>query len=602
MVDTIKFSQMPSGGDLANNETTPGLQGGVNVLFNNPWTFLAPGTTAQRPAPSVAINYRLRLNTDTQIYEYYDAILGSWVQLSQSATFPGPFVTYTADAGLTGAQNLGLLANGILKQTISLGVATLDIAVQGTDYYGPGDTPTFAGMTLTGNLNMGGFTANNAANPINPQDYATKFYVDQTALNGTSVYAASAATLGTVTQSGAGVGATLTNAGVQAVFALDGVNPPVGANVLIKNTATGMTAANEGIYTVVDVGSVSTNWSIIRATSYDTATEINNTGLIAVQNGSTLEGTAWYNVSTIVTVDTTGFNYLEFGNIVFPISLAHGGTNANLTASNGGIFYSTSTQGAILAGTATAGLLLQSGATGPPSWLATANSSVLITSAGGVPSWSTTLPSSISASGMILTSPRIITNTLDTNGNQMFVFTPVASAVNAFNFVNSSSGNALGFSAVGTDPNITMSISGKGTGGAQRQGLMTGGAYSAGFAGSIITINIPSGTPVSLTNNTAQNVTSITVTPGVWDIFANAFFTASISFSAMQVWTSLTSGTAPDPSKLAAVNGLTSSYGGLAAPYLTVAVAVNTTVYLGVLCSFGAGTATACGSLTAVMR
>lgn len=50
------------------------------------------------------------------------------------------------------------------------------------------------------------------------------------------------------------------------------------------------------------------------------------------------------------------------------LDLAHGGTNANLTANNGGIFYSTATAAAILAGVATAGKVLQSGATSAPTW------------------------------------------------------------------------------------------------------------------------------------------------------------------------------------------------------------------------------------------
>lgn len=50
------------------------------------------------------------------------------------------------------------------------------------------------------------------------------------------------------------------------------------------------------------------------------------------------------------------------------LGLANGGTNASLTASNGGIFYSTGTAGAILAGTATANQHLASGASGAPSW------------------------------------------------------------------------------------------------------------------------------------------------------------------------------------------------------------------------------------------
>ncbi len=97
------------------------------------------------------------------------------------------------------------------------------------------------------------------------------------------------------------------------------------------------------------------------------------------------------------------------------VVLANGGTNANLTASNGGIFYSTATAGAILSGTATAHQLLLSGASTTPLWststypttnaintllyassanvmaaLATANSGVLTTSSGGVPSIDTT--------------------------------------------------------------------------------------------------------------------------------------------------------------------------------------------------------------------
>jgi hypothetical protein len=98
------------------------------------------------------------------------------------------------------------------------------------------------------------------------------------------------------------------------------------------------------------------------------------------------------------------------------VALAYGGTNANLTASNGGIFYSTASAGAILSGTATAGQLLLSGSSAAPTWstttypstnavstllyassanvmgaLATANSAVLVTNSSGVPAWSGTM-------------------------------------------------------------------------------------------------------------------------------------------------------------------------------------------------------------------
>jgi hypothetical protein len=134
---------MTPGGDIANGNQIPGLLLGSNVLFDIPWTFLPPGTTAQRPAPSAAINYRLRFNTDDQLYEYYDAAAGQWTQIQESTFTTGPFITYTADASLPDAFNLATLANGILKQSVSTGVSTLSIAVNGTDYYGPGFTGYF---------------------------------------------------------------------------------------------------------------------------------------------------------------------------------------------------------------------------------------------------------------------------------------------------------------------------------------------------------------------------------------------------------------------------------------------------------------------------
>lgn len=140
MVDTIKFSQMPNAGNINNNDIMPSLRTGENVILNNPWTFLPSGNTASRPAPSSTINYRLRFNTDEQLYEYYDAVLGAWTQLQESEFTQGPFLIYTADSSIPDGQNLGALADGILKQTITSGIATLDIAVNGTDYYGPGFT------------------------------------------------------------------------------------------------------------------------------------------------------------------------------------------------------------------------------------------------------------------------------------------------------------------------------------------------------------------------------------------------------------------------------------------------------------------------------
>lgn len=75
--------------------------------------------------------------------------------------------------------------------------------------------------------------------------------------------------------------------------------------------------------------------------------------------------TAFTTAKTIAFPDIAGTVYVSTGT---DVSLADGGTNASLTASNGGIVYSTATALAILSGTATAGKLLQSGSSTTPSW------------------------------------------------------------------------------------------------------------------------------------------------------------------------------------------------------------------------------------------
>lgn len=96
------------------------------------------------------------------------------------------------------------------------------------------------------------------------------------------------------------------------------------------------------------------------APAWDTVTKT-DVGLSAVENTalSTWAGTT--NITTLGTIVSGTWN-------AGIIALAYGGTAANLTASNGGIFYSTASAGAILAGTATAGQMLRSGASAAPAW------------------------------------------------------------------------------------------------------------------------------------------------------------------------------------------------------------------------------------------
>lgn len=127
-------------------------------------------------------------------------------------------------------------------------------------------------------------------------------------------------------------------------------------------------------------------------------------------------------------------------NAPIPFSLANGGTNAALTASNGGIFYSTASAAAILGGTATANQILMSGSSTTPAWstatypatttvsqilysssanviggITTANSAMLVTNSTGVPSMTATMTNGQIVMGSTGATPTPATITAGTN-------------------------------------------------------------------------------------------------------------------------------------------------------------------------------------------
>ena len=134
MVGTIKFSQFINGGDLSNSDTTVGFGGGANIYYNNPWAFLAPGSTGTRPIPAATMYYRLRFNTTLEIYEYYDPTIPIWVELSGSGTGtvnPGVAndIAFYAASGqavspIAAAMNAVLVTNGTQVPSLSTTLPT----------------------------------------------------------------------------------------------------------------------------------------------------------------------------------------------------------------------------------------------------------------------------------------------------------------------------------------------------------------------------------------------------------------------------------------------------------------------------------------------
>lgn len=72
----------------------------------------------------------------------------------------------------------------------------------------------------------------------------------------------------------------------------------------------------------------------------------------------------------------------------------------------------------------------------------------------------------LTATGTIsLTSPKIVTQISDTNGNELLKVTATASAVNELTLANAATGGAPALSATGDDTNIGIALTPKGTGG-----------------------------------------------------------------------------------------------------------------------------------------
>ena len=156
--------------------------------------------------------------------------------------------------------------------------------------------------------------------PTAATDIANKQYVDNLVTQGITyhdpVFVESPDTAGNLTATynngASGVGATLTNAGTQVALTIDGVLMTVGKRVLIYNQTN---QAENGVYTVTTVGTVSTNWVLTRATDADTyglrtpnALGVNDA--FFVQSGNTGAGETYVVTTTgVIVFGTTAITF-----------------------------------------------------------------------------------------------------------------------------------------------------------------------------------------------------------------------------------------------------------------------------------------------------
>lgn len=170
---------------------------------------------------------------------------------------------------------------------------------------------------------------------------------------------------------------------------------------------------------------------------------------------------------------------------------------------------------------------------------------------------------------------------------------------------NTTSTGVLTIAAAGTDY-VAPSGSGSSLTGltsSQIAGTTTNDNAAAGKIGEYVSSLVASGSAVSLTDATAANITSISLTAGDWDVEGNINFIATTATVTSKIGgISSTSATLPtDGSEVYSGVQLTvaTATDGVALPRKRISIASTTTVYLVGQASFSAGTVSAFGSITA---
>lgn len=353
-------------GSVANATTTPAITMGTNV------TGILKGNGTGMSAASAGTDYQAPITLTTTGSSGAATFVGNTLNIPQYSGGGGSGTVTSVDASVpsflsisgnpittSGTLAIGYsgtalpIANGGTNATSAAAALTSLGAYPATNPNGytsntgtvtsVSGTGTVSGLTLSGtvtgsgNLTLGGALTGVAASGANTDissvalttgtistaptagnDIVNKTYADSIA-NGVNFHAAcnlattAALPTNTYNNGSSGVGATLT-ATANAALVVDSVTVSLNQRILVKNEVSG---ANNGVYTVTQVGSGALPYILTRATDYDTSgtgtNEVDQGDLLLVLSGTVNANTSWVQQTPLpITIGTTAIVFIQF--------------------------------------------------------------------------------------------------------------------------------------------------------------------------------------------------------------------------------------------------------------------------------------------------
>jgi hypothetical protein len=381
-----------------------------NVLLQNTPTSSLPVTlragqilydsTVHRPVWSNGSlwNYIYRASTthvDSEITTVIRDTSGNFSAGTITAALSGNATTATTlqngrNIGISGTKVTATAANFNGSTDVNINITALsvvpgDIALaNGSFIVGNGSTvgaataknliPISGFGAATANVSMGdSFRITNLADPQNPQDAATKAYVD-TFSQGLdpkeSCHLATEVNLAATYTSG---NQRLTGT-VNGGLTVDSVPVVAGDRILVRSQTT---ATQNGIYVVTQAGDAYTPFILTRAADFNTSAKASPGSFVFIENGSVYADTGWVMSSdAVVTLDTSNINWVQFsgaGSYSAGRGLVQVGSQFHFAQSTayavGDIFYASGASSITpLAAAATNNALISNGAGVAPSW------------------------------------------------------------------------------------------------------------------------------------------------------------------------------------------------------------------------------------------